>query len=139
MSAGYSHTTGIWRFKSLNGCNRWVAQVANRGQIRLLAGGDFGILPQSWLNAGSLSGTYSFSEESRDESGRLVPFERVGQTAILTPHSDLHGLEIEAFTADVDKALEFVAREDARNAVVDCHEIGRVDSTGMAFFVQVWR
>jgi anti-anti-sigma factor len=51
----------------------------------------------------------------------------------------LLGLEAKAYTADIDKALEFVARDGTRNAVVDCQDIVHVDSTGMAFFVQVWR
>ena len=69
----------------------------------------------------------------------LFRLERAGQTAIVAPQVNLRGLESEATQADLDEVLDFVGQTPTKNAVIDCSDIEHIDSTGMGFFVRVWK
>ena len=69
----------------------------------------------------------------------VFEFERMGQTLIVTPLTDLRELDFREIEAGASELLRLLGNDTIKNVVVDFHKTDYYGSTALGFFVKLWK
>ena len=73
-----------------------------------------------------------------DTALRLL-IERVGETVVITPNTDLSELNFEQIESDAEQALQLLDGTRAKNVVLDFSQTDYYGSTALSFFGKLWK
>jgi anti-anti-sigma factor len=69
----------------------------------------------------------------------MIEVDRRGDTLVLTPQEDLHGLDYPAVEAEGEELLRLAEDPAVKNVVVDCGRTDYLGSTPPGLFAQLWK
>jgi anti-anti-sigma factor len=69
----------------------------------------------------------------------LFTLERVGDTMIVIPTSDLNEFAYQSIEAGADNVLSVLNDGSVKNIIVDLHKTSYFGSTALAFFIRLWK
>jgi anti-anti-sigma factor len=81
----------------------------------------------------------SESREIMSSTTGLFAIDRVGDTVIITPTSDLSELVYQSIVSGASQVLSVLNDPSAKNVVVDLHRTDYFGSTALAFLVRLWK
>ena len=70
---------------------------------------------------------------------KLFQTERVGNTLVVTPTSELSEFDLDPIQAGAEEVFAEFSDETVQNVVVDLERTAYFGSTGLGFFVRLWK